>query len=60
MIEFFASVWILGWLLTTACFVYLKHNEHGAYALVSRCLLLFLLWPFLLFMGAYFRIRGEL
>jgi hypothetical protein len=60
MIEYFAYIWVLGWLLTTACFVILKRNEFGAFQLVSRCLLSFLLWPFILFMGAYFKIRGEL
>lgn len=60
MINFFALLWIFGWLLTTGCLVYLKRNEHGALQFASRCLLLFLLWPFVVFMGAYFRIRGEL
>ena len=60
MTGFCAFVWMLGWLLTIGCFVYWKRNEHGAFQLVSRCLLLFFLWPFLLFMGAYLIIRGEL
>jgi len=51
MIEISSFVWFFGWMLTAAYFVYWKHNEHGAFGLISRCLLLFFFWPFLLFMG---------
>jgi len=60
MIELCSIIWILGWLLTTACFAYLKRNEHDIFQLFSRSLLLFFLWPFFLCMGAYLKIRGEL